>query len=190
MEKPKIVFGSYEVDELKWYFFTDEKEAIDFQLEKENRIGPERFSFDDALQQFSNDLCAIPETLFVTEDEFFKIAKGEEVELSFLSSETEEENDLGEVEKIENSRPDPSEGYFEDTSEALLWLRACSIYIIDELISYASEREDSIEAFDYYDGFLSRLETLVDKYLGDIDDFEKISADLYDGCFMKEDEEK
>lgn len=193
-KKPKTVYGVYELDELKWYFFSDKALAIDFQQANNQRIGPHPFSFDTAMEQFSNDLCAIPGSPFVTKEEFVKVMRGEDVELSFFSSDNKEEEEIpDETDDEEHSRPEPSEGYFESTFEALLWLRSCCIYILDELTTYASERDDDIEAFDYYDGFLSPLETLVDEYLGDINDFEKTSEGLYEGFFVggnKEDEDE
>ena len=105
----------------------------------------------------------------VTEEEFIEILNGEDLELSFLIS--------GEP----DSRVEPSEGYFEDTDEALLWLRACYVFILNHLQEYTTERDGVIEDFDCYDGFLSRLEVLVDEYLGDIEKFELTSEGLYDG---------
>lgn len=188
MKKPEFVFGIYDFDELKWHFFAEEQSAIDFQLENENRIEVHRFTFDDALQQFSNDLCTIDGELFVTEDEFVKVVKGEEVELSFFSSEIDEDEASSEVESDDNSKPKSSEDYFEDTGQALDALRVCCIYLLDKLNDYAIERDDDIETFYYYDDFIRPIESLVEDYLGDPEDFEQLLNGLYDGDFINEDE--
>jgi hypothetical protein len=157
-KKPKTVYGVYDIDELQWIFFVEEQPAVDFQSQDTNRIGPHQFPFDSAMEQFSNDLCKIPDLLFVTEGEFAKVVKGEEVEFSLLSPESyDEEEDSTDTDE-ESSRPELSEGDFKDMEEALKSLRSAAEFVLVETdfpTSYA-EMEEEISEMEWkiieYDG--------------------------------------
>lgn len=180
MKKPETVYGVYQLDELNWKFFAKVNDAMDFGSENDNRFGPHRFSFEEAIQQASNDLLALPGTLFITEDEFMGILSGEDIELSFFESEADKDDDEDSGEE-EDGRLEPSEGYFEHVDEALLWLRASGLYIWSHMVDHAAELGCVIEDYDYYDGFLSRIGVILDDYFEDIENYERMRENLYDG---------
>ncbi|MBA7583207.1 hypothetical protein ES708_25148 [subsurface metagenome] len=157
MKKPKSVYGVYQQDEFTWQFFLKEEYATEFKSEEDSRFGPVPFKFEDALQQFSNDNIVPPFTLFVSEEEFTRVLNGEDVELSFLSDNYEEEDDEEEVEEY-TDRPKPSVEYIKDMEEALKWLRSAARFVLTEIefpTSY-SEMEEEIRNMGWkiieYDG--------------------------------------
>ncbi|MFW9810389.1 MAG: hypothetical protein ACFFE6_13505 [Candidatus Thorarchaeota archaeon] len=131
MKKPKSVYGVYQQDEFAWQFFLKEEHATEFRSEESNVFGPIRFKFEAALQQFSNDNIVPPSTLFVSEAEFIQVLNGEDVELSFLSDNYEEEDDEEEAWEGKD-RPTPSVAYFKDMREALKWLRSAARFVLTE----------------------------------------------------------
>ncbi|MFW9804249.1 MAG: hypothetical protein ACFFFC_16435 [Candidatus Thorarchaeota archaeon] len=180
MKKPDTAYGVYHLEELSWKFFAKKKDAMEFKAENENRFGPYLFSFEEAIQQASNDLLALPGTIFITEDEFVGILNGEDVSLSFFESDTDDDDD--EVyEEEEDDRLEPSMGYFEHVNEAILWLRASGLYIWNHMADHAAELGFTIDDYDYYDGFLSRIGSILDDYFEDIENFEQLIDNLYDG---------
>ena len=172
------VFGIYDVDELSWKFFSKRKDATKFKSEGTRRFGPCEFSFDEAIQQASNDLLALPGQFFITEDEFKALIDGVDVELSFFAP---DEDNLDNSKDKWDDFQGPEQCDFHNIEEALQLLRKSCLYIWDHMNNHATELDCVIEDFVNHDGLLLYIRYLLDDYLLDIDDYEEMLEHLYDG---------
>ncbi len=163
LKKPDQLYGVYDLGGASWNFFFSEDDAQGFQSQEENRFGPEVFPFWNAWDQFRIELNA-DGAREPSEEEFLRVLHGEEIDF-----------------RDYNLRLEPSEQYFHDVKECMLWLRASTLYIWNHMESHATELDCVIEDYDYYDGFLSRIGTLLGGHLEDLDKYEQLIENIYDG---------
>ncbi|MBD3158234.1 MAG: hypothetical protein GF309_05535 [Candidatus Lokiarchaeota archaeon] len=74
-----------------------------------------------------------------------------------------------------------SSGRREALEEALKWWHVCSYYIFMTMQANAEEQGFLIEDYDYYDGFLSYIDRILDDYFENEANNKRMLEHLFDG---------
>ncbi len=74
-----------------------------------------------------------------------------------------------------------SEGREAALKEALNWWHVCSYYIFMTMEANAEEQGFTIEDYDYYDGFLSYIDRVLDDYFENERNNKRMLEHLFDG---------